>query len=64
VAQISGEAADRKIRKRIKPVEYNSEMLLQLPFVIGLELILSRRQKRADWIVNKMQRQCWIDSVA
>ena len=28
VAQVSGEPADRKIRKRVKPVEHNSEMLL------------------------------------
>ena len=63
-AQVSGEPADRKIRKRVKPVEHNSEMLLQLPFVIGLKLILRRWQKLADRIVNKMQRQCWIDSVA
>ena len=41
VAQVSGEPADRKIRKRVKPVEHNSEMLLQLPFVIGLKLILA-----------------------
>jgi len=40
VAQVSGEPADRKIRKRVKPVEHNSEMLLQLLFVIDFELIL------------------------
>src|SRR5881227_67324 len=40
VAQVSGEPADRKICKRVKPVEHNSEMLLQLLFVIGLKLIL------------------------
>ena len=64
VAQVSGKPADRQIGKRVKPVEHNSEMLLQLPFVIGLKLILRRRQKRADRIVNEMQRQLWIDSVA
>jgi hypothetical protein len=36
-AQVGGESADRKIRKRVKPVEHNSEMLLQLPFVIDLK---------------------------
>ena len=45
VAQVSGEPADRKIRKRVKPVEHNSEMLLQLPFVIGLKLILAAMAK-------------------
>ena len=45
VAQISGETADRKIRKRVKPVEHNSEMLLQLPFVIGLKLTLAAMAK-------------------
>jgi len=40
VAQVSRKPTDRKIRKRVKPVEHNSEMLLQLPFVIGLKLIL------------------------
>src|SRR4029077_15265284 len=64
VAQVSGEPADRKIGKCVKPVEHNSEMLLQLPFVIGLKLLLRRRQKRADRIVNEMQRQRWINSVA
>src|SRR6476660_1661618 len=39
-AQVGGESADRKIRKRVKPVEHNSEMLLQLPFVIDLKLLL------------------------
>ena len=64
VAQISGEPANWKIRKRVKPVENNSKMLLQLPFVIGLKLRLRRWQKRTHWIVNEMQRQRWIDSVA
>ena len=63
VAQVSGEPADRKIRKRVKPVKHNSEILFQFPFVIGLKLVLRRRQKRADGIVNEMQRQRWIDSV-
>ena len=57
VPQISGEAPDRKIRKRIKLIEHNSEMLLQLALVIGLQLVLRRWQKRADRIVNQMQRQ-------
>src|SRR5262245_16427745 len=38
--EVSGEPANRKIRKRVELVEHNSEMLLQLPFVIGLKLIL------------------------
>src|SRR5262245_4596737 len=63
-AQVSGEPADRKIGKRVKPVEHNSEMRLQRPFVIGLKLILLRWQKCADWIVNEMQWQGCIDSVA
>ena len=40
VAQVSGEPADRKVGKRVKPVEHDSEMILQFPFVIGLKLIL------------------------
>src|SRR5215831_18132035 len=32
VPQVSCEPADRKICERVKPVENNSEMLLQLPF--------------------------------
>src|SRR6476659_8023314 len=60
VAQVSGEPADRKIRKRVKPVEHNSEMLLQLPFVIDLKIILRRWQKRAHRIVHEMQWQGWI----
>ena len=63
VSEISGEPADRKIRKRVKSVECNSEMLLHLPFVNGLKLTLRRRQKRAHRIVNEIQRQCWIDPV-
>src|SRR6476661_6346385 len=63
VAQISSESADRKIRKRVKPVEKNAEMLLQFPFVIRFKLLLRRWQKLADGIVHEMQRQRWIDSV-
>jgi hypothetical protein len=37
---------------------------LQLSFVIGLKLVLRRWQKCAQRIVNEMQRQRWIDSVA
>ena len=62
--QVSGEPADRKICEGVKPVEHDSEMLLQLPFLMGLKRILRRRQKCAHRIVNEMQRQCWINSVA
>src|SRR5262245_40031893 len=40
VPQVSSESADRKIRKRVKAVEHDPEMLLQLSFVIGFKLIL------------------------
>src|SRR6476661_8647099 len=56
VAQISSESADRKVRKRVKPVEHNSEMFLQLSFVIGLKLILLRWQKGAHGVINEVQR--------
>src|SRR5690242_12209103 len=43
VTQASGEPADREICKRVKSVEDNSKMLLQLPLVFGLKLVLRRR---------------------
>ena len=57
VAQVSGEPTDRKIRKRVKPVEHNSEMLLQLPFVIGLKLLLRR-------LAKTRRRDCKRDATA
>ena len=40
VAQVSGKPADGQIAEREKPVEHNSEMLLEFALVIGLKLIL------------------------
>src|SRR5262249_24566335 len=64
MAQVSGKSAYWKIRQRIQSVEHNPEMLLQFAFVISLELVLRRRQKRGNWVVNQMQRQLRINSVA
>src|SRR5262245_25752630 len=64
VAQVSRKAPDRKVRERVKPIEHNSEMLLQLAFVTGFELSLRRRQKRGYRLVNEMQRQIRHDSLA
>ena len=63
VAQVGGEAANWKIRKGVKPIEHNAEMILEFALVIVLKLFLRRRQKSADWIVHEMQWQGWIDPV-
>src|SRR6266478_3949439 len=63
-SQITRKPADGKIGKRVEPIEHDAEKLLELSLVIGLKLGLRRRQKRAHRIVNEMQRQVRVGSVA
>ena len=62
--EIARKPAYREIRERIQFIKLDSEMLFEFALVIDLQFILRRRQKRADGIVNQMQRQVRIDSVA
>jgi len=62
--QITGKPPDWEVRERIQLIKYDSEMVFEFAFVISLQLGLGRRQKRTDWIVNQMQWQPRIDSVA
>src|SRR4029450_653547 len=62
--QIACKAANWKICERVKLIKHNSKMFFEFAFVISLKLVLRRRQKWSDWIVNKMQRQFGIESVA
>ncbi len=64
VAQVSRKSTDGQIAEREESVKHNFEMPLEFALVIGLKLLLRRRQKRAHRVVNKMQRQLWINSVA
>src|SRR4029077_19588328 len=56
MSEIACKAADWKIRERIKLIKHNSEMFSEFALIIDLKLVLRRRQKHANRIIDKMQR--------